>query len=144
MLMVKFVLILALLTLSTFCDTIENDIQGNIDGGATNFQETDSEASEKKWVYFDKPINFGMSKFSTTEERVFNFSNAIGKDTKARKAQVLFFVWSGNVAKKLSRIRTRVLDGKREKVHWTYIFGFEQNAVSYNSENFEIPIRHTR
>ena len=84
--MVKFVLMLALLTLSTFCDTIENDIQGNIDGGATNFQETDSEASEKKWVYFDKPLIFGNTSFSTKEEMVFDFSNAIRNDTKARKA----------------------------------------------------------
>ena len=61
--MVKTVLILALLTLSTFCDTVESDIQGNMDGGATEFQEIDPESSEQQWVYLDEPHLFANPYF---------------------------------------------------------------------------------
>ena len=44
--MAKTVLILAFLTLSILCDTVESDIQGKIDGGATQYQETEQESCE--------------------------------------------------------------------------------------------------
>ena len=53
--MIKTVVILAFLALSILCDTVESDIQGKIDGGATQYQETEQESCEHEWVYLDEP-----------------------------------------------------------------------------------------
>ena len=53
---------------------------------------------------------------------------------RARKAKLVLVSYSGYAARGSSqRIRIKVVDGKIDFIHWSYMYSFPQSAISYNS-----------
>lgn len=81
-------------------------------------------SEEKPWVYMTEPILVGSNDFSTTEEMLFNFENAVDVSLKVQKVQLVLF-WSNGYAYQTTpkvMVRTRVRDGVNDFIHWS--FGF--------------------
>ena len=86
------------------------------------------------WVYFDEPINVGTNHFRTTNELIFSFEKAVPKEVRARRVKLVLSWTLGCIRSQgRQRVRTRVLDGKINFVHWTYGYSYYQQAVSMTS-----------
>ena len=53
---------------------------------------------------------------------------------RAKKVKLVLVSFSATAVRGSSqRIRIKVVDGKIDFVHWSYMFSFPQNGFSYNS-----------
>ena len=101
--------------------------------------------SSKKWVYFDWPKKFDETTFKTRKEIVMNFGSIIPGSWKVKKVKLLLSMGTGTAKRYyFQTMRTRVIDGDEEFVHFTIAETWSQNGVSFNSETIEIPSCLTR